>query len=77
MTLEGQTMYHKFELKTDEDVFEMLQCKSSFPLNTIIELYVTFTRSIEEIFSLLTPNISSSSSNSIPTSPTIIYYSGP
>jgi len=41
-------------------------------------LYVTFTRSPEEILSLLITNTpSSSSSNSVPTSPTIIYYGGP
>ena len=38
---------------------------------------MTFTRSVEEILSLLTPNTPSSSSNSILTSPTIIYYGGP
>jgi len=70
-------MYDAFELKTDEDVFQILQCMSSFPLNTMIELYVTFTRSVEEILSLLTTNTSSSSSNSVSTSPTIIYYGGP
>jgi len=67
-------MYEAFELKTDEDVFQMLQCKSSFLLNIMIELYVTFTKSNEEILSLLTPKMTSSSSNSVPTSPTIIYY---
>jgi len=40
-------------------------------------LYVTFTRSAKEILSLLTPNTTPSSSNSLPTSPTIIYYGGP
>jgi len=54
-------MYDAFELKTDEDVFQMLQCKSSFPLNTMIELYVMFTRSPEEILFLLTTNTPSSS----------------
>jgi len=49
-------MYDTFELKTDEDVFQMLECKSFFPLNTMIELYVTITRSVEEILSLLTRN---------------------
>jgi len=44
-------MYKAFELKTDEDVFQMLQCRCSFQLNTIIELYVMFTRSTEEILS--------------------------
>jgi len=67
-------MYETFELKTNEDVFQMLQCKSSFPLNTMIELYVTFTISVEEIISLLTSNTPSSSSNSILTSLIIIYY---
>jgi len=55
----------------------MLQCKSYFPLNTMIELYVTFTRSIEEIISLLTINTPSSSSKPVPSLPTIIYYRGP
>ena len=64
-------------METNEDVFQMLQCKSSFPLNTMIELYVTFTRPAEEILSLLTTNTPSSSSNSVSTSPTIIYYGGP
>ena len=78
MTSEGNIVYDSFELKTDEHVFQMLQCKSSFPLNTMIELYVTFTRSPEEIISLLTTNtILTSSSNSVPTLPTIIYYCGP
>ena len=48
ITFEGNIMYDAFELKTDEDVFQMLQCKSSFPLNTMIELYVTFTRSPQD-----------------------------
>jgi len=70
-------MYDAFELKTDVDVFQMLQCKSSFPLNTMIELYVTFTRSPEQVLSLLTTNTPSLSSNFVSTSPTIIYYGGP
>jgi len=78
MTSEGNIVYDAFEIKTDEHVFQMLECKSSFPFNTMIELYVTFTRSPEEILSLLTTNTpSSSSSNSLPTSPTILYYGGP
>jgi len=76
MTSKGNIVYDTFEIKTDEHVFQMSQCKSSFPFNTMIELYVTFTRSPEEILSLLTTNTpSSSSSNSVPTSPTI--YGGP
>ena len=78
MTSKGNIVYDAFELKTDEHVFQMLQCKSFFPFNTMIELYVTFKRSPEEILSLLTTNTpSSSSSNSFPTSPTILYYGGP
>ena len=77
ITFEGNIMYDTFELKIDADVFQMLHCKSSFPLNTMIELYVTFTRSLEHILSLLTTNTPSSSSNSIPSSPTIIYYGRP
>ena len=78
MTSEGNIVYNAFELKTYEHVFQMLQYKSSFPFNTMIELYVTFTRSPEEILSLLTTNTpSSSSSNFVPTSPTILYYGGP
>jgi len=63
LTFEGHTMYEVVELKADEDVFQMFQCKSSSILNIIIELYVTFTRFVEEILSLLTPNTPSSSSN--------------
>jgi len=70
-------MYEAFELNIDDNVFQMLKCKCSFSLNTIIELYVTFTRSTEAILSLLTPNTPFSSSNFIPTSLTIIYYDGP
>ena len=43
MTSEGNIVYDAFELKIDEHVFQMLQCKSSSPFNTMIELYVTFT----------------------------------
>jgi len=38
MNFEGNIVYDAFELKTDEHVFQMLQCKSSFPFNTMIEL---------------------------------------
>jgi len=51
---------------------------SLISINTIIEYFVMFIRSVEEIFSLLQPTPSSSStiSNPILRSPTKLYYGG-
>ena len=75
---DGAIMYDVIQISTDDDVAEIIR-KSHLPINTIIELFVTFTRSAEEILTLLQPTPSSSStiSNPIPHSPANLYYGGP
>jgi len=55
-------IYSAADLSTDEEVIAMIMSKLTFPINTIIELFVTFTRSLDEILRLLhrTPHCSSS-----------------
>jgi len=71
-------MYDALQISTNDDVAEMIHCKSHLPITTIIELFVTFTRSADEILSLLQPTPSSSSTilNLISRSPTKLYYGG-
>lgn len=56
----------------------MINCKSHFPINIIIELFVTLIRSTKETLTLLhpTPYSSSINPNCIPCSPAILYYGG-
>jgi len=72
-------MYDAIQISTDDDVAEIIRCKSHLPINTIIELFVTLTRSADEILTLLRPTHSSSSTipNPTPCSPTKLYYGGP
>ena len=53
MNENGLLMYRATELSCDEDVIYMLKCKPEFPINCIIELFVTFTRSPTQILELL------------------------
>jgi len=71
-------MYNALQISTDDDVAEIIHYKSHLPINIIIELFVTFIRSVEEIISLLQPTPSSSSTipNPIPRSPAKLYYGG-
>jgi len=46
-------MYDVIQISTDDDVVEIIRCKSHLPINTIIELFVTFIRSADEILTLL------------------------
>jgi len=50
---DGAIMYDAIQISTDDDVVEIIRYKSHLPINTIIELFVTFTRSTDEILSLL------------------------
>lgn len=45
-------MYEVVQIVTYEDVLQIMNCKSQFPINAIIELNVTWFRSIEEILFL-------------------------
>jgi len=67
-----------FKYQPDDDVAKMIHCKSHQPINTIIKLFVKFTRSADKILTLLQPTPSSSSmiSNPILRSPTKLYYGG-
>jgi len=58
---ERAIMYDALQISTDDDVAKIIHYKSYLPINTIIELFATFIRSIEEILSLLQPTPSSSS----------------
>jgi len=72
-------MYDAAQIVIDCDILQMIICKSQIPINIIIELYATFTRSIKEILSLLkpTPLASSKNPNPILCSLVIIYFGGP
>jgi len=48
-------MYDALQISTDDDVVEIIHCKSHLPINIIIELIVTFTRFVDKILSLLQP----------------------
>jgi len=50
MNEQGGITYDVAEIPTDRDILQMIYCKSEFPINIIIELYVTFRRSNEGIF---------------------------
>jgi len=60
MTEKGTIIYSAAYLTSDEEVIAMIMSKPTFPINTIIELFVSFTRSADEIFRLLhwTPHCS-------------------
>jgi len=49
----GVFMYRAIELSCDDDVIMMAKCKLEFPINCIIELFVTYTRSPNQILELL------------------------
>jgi len=55
-------IYSAADLSIDDEVIAMIMSKPIFHINTIIELFVTFTRSPDEILRLLhrTPHCSSS-----------------
>jgi len=53
MNENGLVMYRAIELSCDDDVIYMVKCKPEFPINCIIELFVTFTRSPNQILELL------------------------
>jgi len=76
---QGAITYYAFQISTKGDAAQMIVCKSYFPINTIIEFFVTFTRSTEEILSLLhlTPLSSSTNPNFVSCSLAILYYRRP
>jgi len=49
----GLVMYRAIELSCNDDVILMIKCKPEFLINCIIELFVTYTRSPNQIFELL------------------------
>jgi len=50
---QGAITYDALQISTDREIAKMIICKSHFLINTIIELFVTFTSPTEEILSLL------------------------
>jgi len=76
---DGAIMFDVIQISKDDGVAEIIRCKSYLPIDTIIELFVTFTRFVDEILTLLQPTPSSSSTipNPILHSPAKLYYGGP
>jgi len=48
-------VYDATEISTNVHIYVMISCKPQLSFNTIIKLYVKFTRSIEQIMTLLNP----------------------
>jgi len=78
MNEKGCIIYSAADLSTDEENIAMIMSKPTFPINTIIELFVTFTRSPDEILHLLhkTPHCSSSDLKEKQHTRMILYFSG-
>jgi len=71
-------IYSAAKLSNDEDIIGIILCRPKFPTNTIIELFVTFLRSPNEILRLLqrTSKSSSADVNHIERTWMIFYFGG-